>query len=397
MLYADHNATSSLHSAAADKMMPFLREEFGNPSSIFHLLGARAREAVEEARAEVAALVGAQSSEVVFVSGGTESCAHAIYGGAKAKSAQCRVIHSSVEHSAVLEAVRFLQEFRGCRSTELPVCSQGLLDEELLKKELRASREAIVSVMAANNETGIRFPLARIAEAVRREGGGDSIFHTDAVQLVGKGRIEFTALPIDLLSISAHKFGGPKGIGALVVREGCAWQPVIKGGGQEHGMRGGTEAVAMIVGMGEAARIRREQLVADSWGRVRQLRDRFEQLLQQQISDVRVIGGEQDRLANTSSLIIEGVNGKRLRADLAQRGIVVATGSACSASQVEPSHVLRAMGYSVFDCVSAIRASFGITTTEQEVEMLAAVMAEEVKSQRQSALEVLDQRLVANT
>ena len=397
MLYADYNATSPISPAVTRAMQPFLASQFGNPSSTFQPLGARAKEAIELAREQVASFVGARPSEIVFVSGGTESCSHALIGAARTKSSQCRIVYSSVEHSAVLETVNFLREFRSCRTSEIAVSGAGMLDEKQFLRECQSSREVIVSLMSANNETGVRFPIARLAERCRELGDTEVLFHTDAVQTVGKERVDFSRLGVDLLSISAHKFGGPKGIGALIIRQGSAWQPVVRGGGQESGRRGGTEAVAQIVGMGQAAQLRQQQLSDGTWDRVSQLRDQFEDCIQREVSDVLIHGSSSDRLTNTSSLMIAGINSKQLRNELAEQGVIIASGSACSASQLRPSHVLRAMGNSVFDCLATIRISLGVETTEQEVEQLVAILGRQIARHRRTAREVVRERLVANT
>ena len=404
MLFADYNATSPLAPGVASAMEPYLHSQFGNPSSTFHELGASARDAIESARRQVAQLVGASPAEVVFFSDGTESCAHALIGAAQTSSSQCRIVYSAVEHLAVRETIEFLRRFRGCKTSEVKVDAEGALDERQFFRECEASKQVIVSLMSANNETGVYFPIQRLAARCRKDfssaqdGSNEKlVFHTDAVQTVGKELLNFSSLSVDLLSLSAHKFGGPKGVGALVIREGLNWEPVVRGGGQEGGRRGGTEAVASIVGMGEAARIRREELESGKWFRVEQLREQFEQMLLKRISDVSVHGKGQRRLGNTSSLLIAGINSRQLRADLAQQGVIVASGSACFSAQLSPSHVLRAMGKSVVDCLSTIRVSLGVETSESDIERLVSVLASQVEIHRNETARIIDERLISNT
>ena len=397
MLYADYNATSPILPKVADRIEVFLRREFGNPSSTYHQLGRQARKAIELARSEVAAFVGANPDEIVFTSGGTESCAHALIGAARAAKGALRIVHSAVEHSAVREAAVFVSEICCNEATEVKVLPDGCLDITALNSSLETDQPTLLSIMAANNETGVIFPVSDLATQFGSAHSNENvIFHSDAVQLIGKAPFDFSSSQLDILSLSAHKFGGPKGIGALVLRSGCKWQPVIKGGGQEGGRRGGTEAVALIVGMAEAVKTRQEQIAQGALERVKQLRDEFEQLLQERVSDVQINGETANRLGNTSSILIAGINGLQLRSDLAERDVMIATGSACTAERYAPSHVLRAMGLSTVECLSTIRVSWGFESTADQVERLVDLISDLADKQRRDSGVLLEQRLVNN-
>lgn len=357
MLYADFNATAPLSPSVFARMRPYLEEEFGNPSSTQSELGKKARAAVEEARAEVAALVGAEPEEIIFLSGGTESCFHALAGlfGPNIHS----VYRSAVEHPCVSEALVTLHERFGANIETLPVTTDGALRQQSVDS---IQPRSIVSVMTANNETGILFPVSELAQTL---GSREVLVHTDAVQAVGKIPITFSSSSLTALSLSAHKFGGPKGIGALVLRRGTLFRPLIRGGGQERGLRGGTEAVALIVGMGEAAR-QRSLALAKGLG-VGPVRDSFETELQRQIPSVQIHGQRLARLPNTSCISIPGLIGGAIVQRLVQNDIIVSAGAACKSGALQPSAVLTAMSVPAEVALGTVRVSFALDTTEAEM------------------------------
>ncbi len=378
-VYVDANATTPVLPEAYERMLEFLGSEFGNPSSTYEL-GRKARAEVERARGEVAALIGAEPEEIVFTGSGTESCFLAITGAALARKDLRTVITSAVEHSAVLEPVSFLQAELRFDSKIIGVTAQGEIDESALQREL-AKDCAIASIMLANNETGIVFPIAQLARLA-----GDYLFHTDATQAVGRIPIDVDELGVDLLSFSGHKLGAPKGIGALYIRNKTPFRPVMRGGGQEGGRRGGTESVPLIAAFGEAARIARTRMDAHPVGEVR---DSFEQKVSSVLERVVITGAGQPRLPNTSHLRIDGVIGSELVTRLAKRGVILSTGSACHSGKIEPSHVLQAMGLTTGDSLGAVRVSFLHDASMEEAEVAARTLCEEVEYLRESQEQVL--------
>ena len=388
MLYADFNSTSPVLPEVYKAMEPYLTVRFGNPSSASSELGREAKQAVEVARESVARLLGAKAEEVVFVSNGTESCFHALVGALYAAAADERnILYSAVEHPAVREAARFLVEspFRAS-AKELSVDGDGGLNFESLKLGLSES-PVLVSLMLANNETGVIFPLAEIAPAIRDSG---AIYHSDCTQAVGKIAVDFSALGLDLLSLSGHKFGAHKGVGALVVRSGLRWRGPMLGGGQESGRRGGTEAVDAIVGLGEAARIAGERLRS---GVHSVARDCFEKALGEKVSGIKINGAGAMRLPNTASVTIPGVLGAEVVERLAADHVLIAAGSACKGTHPEPSRVLLAMGVPATECLSTVRVSFGPESTKEEGRIVAEKIAEVVSSLREQAGRELESRL----
>ena len=380
----DVNSTTAIVPAAYAAMEPFLRSEFGNPSSAANPAGRRAKAALEAARAELAAFTAARPEEIVFTGGGTESIFAAVVGALRGSSRR-RIVTSAVEHPAVSEAARFAAELLGAEVVTLPVSRNG----ELFLSDLEAAVSpdtALVSLMYANNETGVAFPIAEAATIAHRAG---ALMHTDAVQATGKERISFEALGVDLYSLSGHKFGASKGVGALIVREGAAWRPVMVGGGQERGRRGGTESVALIAGLGAAANTRRLALESGLADRVQALRDDFERQLAV-IPGTVVNGGRAKRLGNTSSVSIAGILSTELIGRLEARGIAVSAGSACKAETVHASHVLLAMGLSIAECLGTIRVSFGPDHTAESVTVLLDALRAEIPPLREAAHEVLD-------
>ena len=370
-IYFDNSATSPVDPRVAEAMALWHAKAFGNPSSL-HSLGRAAREAVETARERVAALIGAKPKEIVFVASGTEADNLAL-AGAVAASPPHRdgVIVSAIEHPAVLETAKALQG-RGASLTLAPVDADGLADPDWFRRHVNATTR-IVSLMAANNVIGTVQPIAEVA-AIAREAG--ALFHTDAVQAVGRLPIDVGAAPIDLLSISAHKFYGPKGVGALFVREGVDLAPIVHGGGQERGLRSATENVAGIVGFGLAAELAREEGAADNV-RLVALRERLINGVFAACPQAYLIGHRGRRLPGHVALGFSGQEGEAIRLMLAldEEGIAVSTGSACSASHAaEPSYVLRALGFDAFRARGAVRLTLGRFNTEEQVDQVVAVL-----------------------
>ncbi len=366
-VYLDHNATTPVDPRVLDAMLPFLREQYGNPSSL-HWHGQRARAAVEEARAQVAALVGAEPADVVFTASGSEADNMALRGvAARARDPRRGVVVSAVEHHAVLNAARGLREER------VPVAvarvgESGVVDLDDLAAKV-GETTALVSLMLANNETGTVQPVAEAARLARERG---ALAHCDAVQAAGKVPVDLRALGVDLLTLSAHKLYGPKGVGCLVVKRGTPMAPLVRGGGQERSRRAGTENVAGIVAFGAAARLAAESLEEDAV-RMGALRDRLEQRLLTLPGVER--NGRGPRLPNTANVSFSGAEAEGLLIALDLEGIEVSTGAACAAGAVEPSHVLRAMGFAPERVQSSLRLSLGRTTTEADVDRAADVIA----------------------
>jgi cysteine desulfurase len=368
-IYLDHNATTPLHAAAAEAMVAALREDFGNPSSV-HYFGQRAKGAVDHARSAVAALMGAEPSDVVFTSGGTESDNLAIRGAAEAleRTGRVHLVASAIEHEAVLNTLKALAR-RGWETTLLPVGDDGLVSPDALRVAL-TDHTALVSVMHANNEIGTVQAVAELARLTHERG---ALFHTDAVQSAGKIPVDVKALGVDMLSISAHKFYGPKGIGALWMRRGLRLLPVLTGGKQERNRRAGTENVPGIVGMGAAATIARGKM-ADEAARLATLRDRLEEGILRAVPATAVNGARAPRVPNTTNISFDRVEAESLLIALDLEGIAVSTGSACSSGTLEPSHVLKAMGFPAHRTQNSIRFSLGSANTEAEIDRVIAVL-----------------------
>jgi len=369
MIYLDNNATTRPSEEVIGAMLPFLKHDWANPSSAYSF-SANARNAVSEARDYVASLLGADSpSEIVFTSGGTESDNWAIRGALEAASAPGRVVTTAVEHEAVRNLCDIL-EAAGHEVTRLQVNADGLLDLDELRTSVR-DNTTIVSIMLANNETGVLFPVEEAARIVKER--SNALFHVDAVNAAGKVPISVSGSGIDLLSISAHKFHGPKGIGALYIREGTRIPSFSIGGGQEMARRAGTEAVHQIAGLGAAARIAADLTPMNA---VRAMRERFESAALDTIPSVTVNGHPDTRLPNTSNLSFEGANGELLLASLNDAGICVSTGSACNEGSKRISPVLQAMGIPFERANGSIRFSFGRQNTPEEVEHVISVLPE---------------------
>jgi cysteine desulfurase len=361
--YFDNNATTQVAPEVVEAMIPFLRDFWGNPSSAYQF-GRQVAKYIEDARGKVAALINADPREVIFTSCGTESNNSAIHSALVANPGKRHVLTTAVEHSANIKFCDYLVK-RGYEVTFLPVESDGSLDIHLLEKSIRPDT-AIVSVMWANNETGVIFPLEEIAAICRSKG---VLCHTDAVQTPGKLKIDVADLGVDFLSLSAHKLHAPKGIGMLYVKKRTKYLPYIIGGGQERGRRGGTENVANIVAFGRAAELAMATL-NDENTRVRALRDRMEKTILSTIPGTVRNGSIDARLPNTSNLAFDFVEAEAILMMLDQAGICASSGSACTTGSLDPSHVLTAMGLSASRARGSIRFSLGIYNTSEEVDYL---------------------------
>lgn len=360
MIYLDNNATTAIDPQVLDAMLPYLREQYGNPSSAYSF-GKKVARAIDQAREQVASLVHCDPAEIVFTSCGTESDNSAIQSALLIDRDRKHIVTSKVEHSAILKQAETLAR-RGYEISWLDVDEHGLLDLSALEQAIRPDT-AIVSLMWANNETGVLFPIEEIAAICQRK---QTIFHTDAVQAVGKVPIDLGSGAIQFLSLSGHKLHAPKGVGVLYVNRRARFNPFLIGGSQEEKRRGGTHNTASIVGLGKAAELAAEYLAEENT-RVRNLRDRFEQEVMARISGIQINGDPDRRLPNTANLAIEGADSEALLMLLDQKGVCCSAGSACTAGALEPSHVLRAMGFSTERARASLRFSFGRFNTEQEV------------------------------
>lgn len=361
--YFDNNATTRVAPEVLEAMLPFFTENWGNPSSAYsfgHELG----EHLDQARSRAATLINAEPREVIFTSCGTESINTALQSALSIRPEKRHVVTTAVEHSATLKFCQLLQK-RGYEVTFLTVNSEGALDLHELERAIGPDT-AVVSIMWANNETGVLFPVAEIAATCRQRG---VLLHTDAVQAAGKVAIDVRQADVDFLSLSAHKLHAPKGIGLLYVKRHTRFQPYVIGGGQERSRRGGTENVPYIVGFGRAAELALEHL-RDEQDRVRALRDRLEQQILARIPGSSRNGAAEPRLPNTSNIAFEGVEAEGILLLLDQAGICVSSGSACTTGSLEPSHVLVAMGCSAGRARGSIRFSLGIYNTDAEVDYL---------------------------
>lgn len=367
--YFDHNATSPLDPEVLEAMLPFLRREHGNPSSQ-HRHGRTARAAVERARAQVASLIGARSGEIVFTGSGTEANNLAIKGVAAAMPCGALAV-AATEHSSVLGAARSLRP-SGWRLAEIPSDAQGRVTESRLAQTLLPETR-LVSVMGANNETGVIQDVATLAAAAARYG---ALFHCDAVQAAGRIAVDFAGSGAHLMSLSAHKLGGPKGVGALAVHRSVDIQPLLHGGGQESGRRSGTENVAGIVGFGRAAELAAAGIEARA-RHLRALRDRLEARLRD-LPDVEIFGAAAERLPNTSCFAVNGVDGGTLLLRLDEAGFAVSSGSACGSAKPEPSHVLLAMGVERERAYGALRVSFGMENDADAVDIFVTCLREQI-------------------
>jgi cysteine desulfurase len=359
--YLDNNATTRVAPEVIEAMTPFLAEQWGNPSSLYQF-GQRAGDAVRDSREKVAALLNADPTEIIFTSCGTESNNAAIHSALVTHPDKRHIVTTAVEHSANIKFGKFLQK-EGYSVTFLPVEEDGSLDLHRLEKAIRPDT-AVVSVMWANNETGVLFPIEEIAAICRSKG---TLSHTDAVQVAGKLTIDVRELGVDLLSLSAHKLHAPKGIGLLYVKKRIRFQPYVIGGGQEGGRRGGTENVPYIVAFGRAAELAQANLKEEDT-RVRALRDKLENMILATIPDCARNGAREPRLPNTANISFNGVEAEDVLRALDRLNICASSGSACTTGSVEPSHVLTAMGLRAARARGSVRFSLGIYNTEDEVD-----------------------------
>lgn len=378
LIYLDNNATTPLDPAVIEETMPFLTKWYGNPSSGY-AFAAKARKAVDLARERLAALLGCEPPEIVFTSGGTESNNAVIHSALQFALLGKHVITSAVEHSAVLRPCQDLEK-RGGAVTFLGVDQDGNLDLAKFEAAIRPET-ALVSTMWANNETGVLFPVEKIADVCRRKG---VLFHTDAVQAVGKIPMRLRDTAINLLSLSAHKLHGPKGVGALYVNRQTRFSPLIAGGSQENGRRGGTENVAGIVGLGKAAELACKYLAEENCN-IRSIRDRFEKSVLEAVSGASVNGTGAARIPNTSSLSFEGIESSSALILLDRHGICCSAGSACRTGSQEASHVLRAMNPKGDGARRSLRFSFSRFNTEAEIDRAIETVPKVIEKLRQPA------------
>jgi len=376
IIYLDNNATTQLDPAVIEEMLPFLTKYYGNPSSGY-ALAAKVRTAVDLARERLAALLGCEASEIVFTSCGTESNNAVINSALQFEPRGKHIVTSAVEHSAILRPCQDLAK-RGCEVTFLGVDQDGNVDLSELEAAIRPET-AIVSLMWANNETGVLFPVEKIAEMCREKG---VIFHTDAVQAAGKIPIRLRDTAINFLSLSAHKFHGPKGVGALYVNRRTRFYPSIVGGGQENGRRGGTENVALITGLGKAAERAAESL-SEEETRVRAMRDRFEKTILEAVSGASVNGAGAKRLPNTSSVSFDGIESPAALLLLDRHHICCSAGSACRTGSQEASHVLRAMNPKGDGARRSLRFSFGRFNSDAQVDRAIEIVPKVIEKLRQ--------------
>jgi len=357
MIYFDHNATTPIHPEVLEAMMPFLTSLYGNPSSL-HRHGRAVNTALEQARFQVANLVNVSADQVIFTSGGTEANNLAILGAANTQKPH--ILLGSTEHPSVLDTVASLNN-KGFDATALPVNSNGLLLEETLLANMKPNT-GFISLMLANNESGVIQDISALSHSIRDK---NVVFHTDAVQAVGKLNVDFNQLGVNLMSLSAHKVYGPKGVGALIHDKNTPLSALLHGGGQENGFRPGTENVASIIGFGKAAELAKQQLDARTQ-HLKSLQSALEQGLQD-IAGLTIVANEVTRLPNTSQILMENIDGEMLLMQLDQQSVAVSSGSACSSNSKIPSAVLTAMGYADKLALSAIRISLGEQNTLDEV------------------------------
>lgn len=362
-IYVDNNATTRVDPEVLREMLPYFSEYYGNPSSMHHF-GGQVMEAVNRAREKVAHLIGADPSEILFTSCGTESDNTAILAAIQSYPEKRHLVTTRVEHPAVLNLCKHLMK-QGCRVTELPVNREGLLDLDQLRDAV-TPYTAVVSVMFANNETGVIFPVNEIAGIVKEKG---SVFHCDAVQAAGKIPMDMSRNQIDLLSISGHKLHAPKGVGALYIRRGTRFRPFLIGGHQEHGRRGGTENIPSIIGLGKACELAGEHLIEENT-KVRALRDRLEKGLLEKVPRTWLNGHPALRLPNTTNLSFEYIEGEAILLLMSKEGIAASSGSACTSGSLEPSHVLRAMGVPFTGTHGSIRFSLSRFNTDEDIDVI---------------------------
>ncbi len=363
LVYADNNATTRVDDQVLEEMLPYFKEFYGNPSSI-HTFGRQVAGKMDLARERVAAILGADTSEIVFTSCGTESNNYAIHCSLEANPEKKHVITTKVEHPAVLNVCKYFGK-NGYEVTELGVNKDGMLDLDELRDSIK-DNTAIVSIMHANNETGVIFPIEEIGKIVKEKG---VLFHCDAVQAIGKIPVNLKNSHIDLLSMSGHKLHAPKGVGVLFIRKGVRIDPLIIGGHQEDNRRSGTENVPYIIGLGKACELA-EGFVKEEQTEVRRLRDKLEKGIKDQLSHVVISGENSERLPNTSNVSFECVEGEATLLLLDMAGIATSSGSACTTGSAEPSHVLQAMGIPPVTSRGTIRFSLSRYSTQDEVDYI---------------------------
>lgn len=361
-VYLDNNATTRVAPEVRDAMAPFFGELYGNPSSM-HAFGGQVAKHLESAREEVARFLNCDPEEVIFTSCATESDNTAIRGTAEFYGRETKIITTAVEHPAVLQPCRRLKA-QGHEVVELPVDSVGQIDLDQLRSELKGTKNALVSVMWANNETGTAFPVEEVATICKEYG---AIFHTDAVQAAGKAPVDVKKVPVDLLAMSGHKFHAPKGIGLLYVRKGTKLKPFMLGGHQESGRRAGTENVPYIVGLAKACELARVGMEEES-AKLTALRDRLEAGILASCPNVRVNGDRAHRLPNTLNVSFEYIEGEAIAYRLSDLGICISTGSACASGSLDPSHVIRAMGVPFIAVHGSVRFSLGRYNTDEDID-----------------------------
>ena len=374
MIYLDNAASTQIHNDVLNSMLPYLKEQYGNPSSI-HRYGRLTRKAIHKARKQIASLINADPAEILITSGGTESNNTALI-GISSQFPDSQIITSSIEHDAILEPCKKLNS-KGFQVDYLPVNKFGMIDISDLDNTL-SKKTSLVSVMFGNNEVGTIQPISEIAKACHEK---KVVFHTDAVQAVGKIPIDVKKLGIDLLSISSHKLHGPKGIGALYIRDGVKIDPIILGGGQEFRLRSGTENVASIVGFGQACEIAQNHLI-ENMSSIKKLQTLLVKKILDEIPEVSFNGHLESRLSNNAHFTFLGVNGEDLIIKLDEYGIAASTGSACSVNTQKASHVLEAMGFSLEQITGSLRLTVGIFNTENEINETVNILKKTVKELR---------------
>ena len=374
MIYLDNAASTVIHNEVFQEMIPFLKEQYGNPSSIHHS-GRMASRAIQKARKQIANLISANPEEILFTSGGTESNNIALFGITHTNKGK-HIITSSIEHDAVLEPCKKLEK-EGFDVTYLPVSGDGLINPEDVKKSI-TKNTCLVSIMFANNEVGTVQPIGEIAKLCSEK---RIFFHTDAVQAIGKLEINVKELRLDMLSISSHKINGPKGVGALYIKSGTKIEPYIFGGGQENGLRSGTENVASVVGFGKACELAKENLGKNIL-HFKNLRDVLVSKVMKEIPYVSINGHPEKRIPNNAHFTFLGVNGEDLIIKLDEEGIAASTGSACSVRTQKESHVLRAMGFLHEQIAGSLRLTVGSMNTISEIESTITVLKRVVKELR---------------